>query len=79
MDYYDIDMKNGGNDMRKILSVLTLIASVSMLCSCGTDIAMPEDEDGSVIYVSPADQAETEEEVTTEGAKADVKFFVSIN
>ena len=76
-------MINGGNDMRKMLSVLTLITSVSMLCSCGTDIAMPEDEDGSVIYVSPADQAETEsaseEEVTTSGAKADVKFFVSIN
>ena len=53
-----------------------------MLCSCGTDIAMPEDENGSVIYVSPADQAETEaasEAATTTPQKADMKFYVSIN
>ena len=67
--------------MRKFLLVLTL-GALSMLCSCGTDIAMPEDENGSVIYVSPADQAETEaasEAATTTPQKADMKFYVSIN
>ena len=68
--------------MRKFLFVLTLCGAVSMLCPCGTDIAMPEDENGSVIYVSPADQAETEaapEAETTTPQKADMKFYVSIN
>lgn len=69
--------------MRKFLILSTLCVTAALLGSCGTDIEMPEDKNGSVIYVSPADQSETEanaaEETTTAPQKADMKFYVSIN
>ena len=71
--------------MRKILALAAVTVITAVLCSCGTEITMPEDENenGSIIYVSPADssgtETVTEDDITTTESKADMKFFVSIN
>ena len=71
--------------MRKFRVLAAVTVVTASLCSCGTEITMPEDENGSgsVIYVSPADSSGTEivteEETTTTESKANMNFFVSIN
>lgn len=71
--------------MRKLLVLTAVTVVTACLCSCGTELTMPEDEyeNGSVIYVSPADSSGTEtvtvEEITTTESKANMNFFVSIN